>query len=501
MNRKIGVVLSYVAMVFEVLSTLLLTPFIIRTLGQAEFGVYKLSSAITAYLLLLDLGVGNAIIRYIAKYRAECNRQKEQQFFGIATIFYGAIGLVALGIGLVLIKVFPRFFAMGLSGEEIILGQKLLFVTMLNCSFTLATACSINILIAYEKFSISKGISIIQVVLRMIFTYLALKMGFGSLGIVTVQLLLTVVFRLLMMGYVFGKLHLYPVFKNIDTGFVKEIVAYSALILLQMIATQLNSSVDQILLGRLVSSSAVIIGIYGIGTQVVQYYQSIGSAFTGVLMPGIVRMVEGHASASVITDEMVRIGRIVFMVLGLIWVCFLVCGRNFICLWAGYNNESAYYVVILLMFAYMFILAESVGSQVLWAMNEHKEQAYLKFAIVLLNIVLTVFLIQWNPLIGATIGTFISLFLGDVGVMNLIFYKKLHINLGYYYKNLLKGIAPCMLVTAVVGYMVSSMAWNSWAGFVGKVVIMIFVYGIGMILFGMNEYEKNLMRSVMKVKR
>lgn len=71
MNRKAGVILSYIYMIFEVLSTLLLTPFIIRTLGQAEYGVYKLSAAVVAYLMLLDLGLGNAIIRYIAKYCVE----------------------------------------------------------------------------------------------------------------------------------------------------------------------------------------------------------------------------------------------------------------------------------------------------------------------------------------------------------------------------------------------------------------------------------------------
>ena len=62
MSRKIGVILSYILMIFEVLSTLLLTPIIIRTLGQAEYGVYKLVDSVNAYLLLLDLGVGNAII-------------------------------------------------------------------------------------------------------------------------------------------------------------------------------------------------------------------------------------------------------------------------------------------------------------------------------------------------------------------------------------------------------------------------------------------------------
>ena len=75
-------------------------------------------------------------------------------------------------------------------------------------------------------------------------------------------------------------------------------------------------------------------------------------------------------------------------------------------------------------------------------MNQHKEQAILKGIIVLLNILLTVVLIKWQPLIGATIGTFISLVLGDVVVMNVIFRKKLKMNLGYYYKGLTKGIMP-----------------------------------------------------------
>ena len=65
MNRKTGVVLSYVLLVVEIFSTLLFTPFLIRTLGQAEYGIYQLVLSITAYLALLDLGVGNSVIRYI----------------------------------------------------------------------------------------------------------------------------------------------------------------------------------------------------------------------------------------------------------------------------------------------------------------------------------------------------------------------------------------------------------------------------------------------------
>lgn len=499
MNRKIGVILSYVMMIFEVLSTLLLTPFIIRTLGQAEYGVYKLSASVVAYLLLLDLGVGNAITRYIAKFRASGEKEQSQKFLGVATIYYTVIALVALIAGVVLIAVFPKAFAKGLTASEIKLGQELLFITMINAAVTLGTAAYNNVIIAYERFTVSKGVPIIQIIVRMVLTVVMLKGGFGSVGIVMVNLLMTVVCRGFFIIYVLFRLKLRPKFKGIDISFVKEIILYSSMILIQMIATQLNATVDQILIGSLVASSAAILAVYSVGTQVTQYFQSMGTAFTGVLMPGIVKMVESGVDSKTLTDEMIRIGRIILIVLGLIWGGFLACGQQFITLWAGADNSNAYFVAVILMTAYMFILTESIGTQILWAMNQHKEQAILKGIIVLLNILLTVVLIKWQPLIGATIGTFISLVLGDVVVMNVIFRKKLKMNLGYYYKGLTKGILPCIAVATAVGFVARHFLKNGgWISLLLEVAIICLVYAVCILMFGMNTYEKNMVLSVLR---
>lgn len=499
MNRKIGVILSYVMMIFEVLSTLLLTPFIIRTLGQAEYGVYKLSASVVAYLLLLDLGVGNAITRYIAKFRASGEKEQSQKFLGVATIYYTVIALVALIAGVVLIAVFPKAFAKGLTASEIKLGQELLFITMINAAVTLGTAAYNNVIIAYERFTVSKGVPIIQIIVRMALTVVMLKGGFGSVGIVMVNLLMTVVCRGFFIIYVLFRLKLRPKFKGIDISFVKEIILYSSMILIQMIATQLNATVDQILIGSLVASSAAILAVYSVGTQVTQYFQSMGTAFTGVLMPGIVKMVESGVDSKTLTDEMIRIGRIILIVLGLIWGGFLACGQQFITLWVGADNSNAYFVAVILMTAYMFILTESIGTQILWAMNQHKEQAILKGIIVLLNILLTVVLIKWQPLIGATIGTFISLVLGDVVVMNVIFRKKLKMNLGYYYKGLTKGILPCIAVATAVGFVARHFLKNGgWISLLLEVAIICLVYAVCILMFGMNTYEKNMVLSVLR---
>lgn len=500
MNRRIGVLLSYVLMIFEVLSTLLLTPFIIRTLGQAEYGVYKLTFAINGYILLLDLGIGNATIRYISKYRANKDKENEGKFFGVVTIYYSIIAILTFIIGLIITYGFPYIFAKGLTSTEIELGQKLVFFTMITSAITLGTSASNNILIAYEKFGVSKCSQIVILIMRFIMSFLALKLGLGSLALVIINLILTIICRLFFVIYTLVYLKLRPIFKNINKKYIKEIIGYSSMILLQMVATQLNSSIDQILIGALVTSSASILAIYSVGSQINQYFQSIGSAFNGVLMPGVVKMVESQANEKKLTDEMIRIGRIVFMVLAPILGIFLVEGQTFVILWAGRVNESAYLIAVILMSAYILYLTEAVGTQLLWAKNDQKEFTALKFIIVLLNIFFTATLIKWNAILGATIGTFISIFLGDIVVTNVIFYKKLKINLIKYYKELSSGILPSIIIVIIVGIVLNNFNSVTWTGFIIKSSILLIIYLIQMLLFGFNKYEKDLLYSILKIR-
>ena len=484
--------LSYVLMVFETLSTLLLTPFIIRTLGDAEYGVYKLSASISAYLLLLDLGIGNSVVRFVAQYRATGNESQCRKFLGITTLYYAGIAAICLLTGVTLVCVFPKVFAKGLTPGEIRLGQILLAITSINAAITLSTAGFKNTVIAYEHFGVSRGISIISVIVRMVLVVIALQLNLGSVALVTINTLITAASSIFFTGYVIKTLKLKPQFALGDMRLIKEVVIYSSFILLQMIATQINACVDTVLLGMFINSASATIAVYSVGQQVTQYFQSIGSSVTSVLMPGVVRMVENGATPTEMCKEMVRIGRMTFMVLGLIFSGFLVCGKHFIILWVGNSKIEAYGVALLLMSVYTFVLAESIGTQILWAKNEHKEQSILKLAVVLLNIVLTIALIKINPIYGAAVGTALSLFFGDVVVMNCIFVKKIKINLFRYYTGLFKGIVPCLAVATLSGYLFSLLRIDGWLGLMANIAFMVGIYVLCMMYFGMNQYERSL---------
>ena len=99
---KTGALLSYISIILNNIIGLLYTPFMLRMMGQSEYGLYSLVASVVAYLTILDFGFGNAIIRYTAKFRAE-NRLKEQyEMFGMFLFLYSAIGIFTLLIGLCL---------------------------------------------------------------------------------------------------------------------------------------------------------------------------------------------------------------------------------------------------------------------------------------------------------------------------------------------------------------------------------------------------------------
>lgn len=496
MSRKKGVAFSYILLVVEMFSSLLFTPFLIRSLGQSEYGLFSLVGSVTAYLMLLDLGVGNAIVRYMAKYRVLDDKRQQQNFLAVTTIFYILIGIVVIIVGLFLRNMLPTFFKNGLTIQELSKAQIMFSITMINAAITLILSPYNKTIVAFERFVTSKVIIIVRTILRVIISVIALKSGGDAVSIVKINLIMTILFGVISILFVIFKLKIVPKLDNVDIGFISEIVGYSAFIFIQMIATQINVMVDKVMLGAMASSA--IVGIYSIGSQIPNYFESIAGSINGVLMPGVVRLVENKASPRELLGEMVRIGRLIFMILGLIWIVFFVFGQSFINLWVGEANAKGYLVAVIIMSPMVLSLTQAVGTQILWAKAKHKIQAYLKIVVSILNIGLTIILIKWNPLIGAAIGTSIALIIGDIIVMNIVFTKDIHISMKEYYSSLFRGILPSLLLTLIFGLVIKTISLQGWIGLIINGSLMCVVYLTLMFMYGMNEDEKTLIKSIIK---
>ena len=132
------------------------------------------------------------------------------------------------------------------------------------------------------------------------------------------------------------------------------------------------------------------------------------------------------------------------------------------------------------------------------AKNYHKELAIIKFVVVIVNVPLTAALIKWNPILGAAIGTFISLVAGDVVALNITLKRKIGISIWGYYKSLLHGMVPTVLATILFDFAFSRIGLRGWGGFVCNVAAHCLVYCSLCWLWTMNASEKNMLLGILK---
>ena len=103
-RNALGLYAVYAA---AIVSGLIVTPIVVRTLGQQAFGVWTFIGGITIYLSVLDFGVGPAVVRFGAEARGRGATDDLNAIASSGLAMYAAIGLVTLPIGLVLAWLVP----------------------------------------------------------------------------------------------------------------------------------------------------------------------------------------------------------------------------------------------------------------------------------------------------------------------------------------------------------------------------------------------------------
>lgn len=111
------------------------------------------------------------------------------------------------------------------------------------------------------------------------------------------------------------------------------------------------------------------VAVYAISMQFMMMYMNFSTAVSSVMLPKVTMMVARHAPVSELTELMIRIGRLQYLLVGYIFVMFALVGRDFIRLWAGEGYAEAYPIVLLLMAALLIPLVQNVGISILMAMN------------------------------------------------------------------------------------------------------------------------------------
>lgn len=241
----------------------------LRCIGQNEYGMYTLAYSVVGCLSVLDFGFANSIVMYTAKFRARCEKVKEQSLHGMFFMIYLFISGIVLLFGLLFTFHIPVFFSRTMTPEQIAREKIMFLLATFNLSVNFVFGIFGSIIVAYQKFVFSGLLAFFRSVLNPLLMIPLLLSGHKAVSIIAVNTILNILSFLLNAVFCFRVLHTRFRFQRFDTGLLKEILFNSFFIFLGFVVDKLYWSTDQFILGALCGTVAV--SVFMVGSQFNSY--------------------------------------------------------------------------------------------------------------------------------------------------------------------------------------------------------------------------------------
>lgn len=491
MNQiKAGAILNYVIIALNALVGILYTPFMLRMLGQNEYGLYSLVASIISYLTILDFGFGPAVVRYTAKYRAEGKVREQYSLFGLFFTIYSILGIVALGVGIVLYGNIDWLFDRTMTPEDLRQARVMILLLLVNLAITFPMSIFGSIISAYEHFIFQKSVSILKILLSTAVLVGILYMGYRAVALVVVQTIFNILVLSANFIYCRRKLHVKLRFDSFKWSFIRQLINFSVWVFLGEMMFKFYYSTGQFVLGA--TSGTIQVAVYALGITLMQMYIMFSSGISNVLLPRITSMVAQNKSHKDISDLFIRAGRLQYVILALVLVGFIVLGKQFILLWAGESYDEVYYIALVLFVSTLVPLIQNTAISILQARNQQKYRSLMLVIVGALSLILQVVLSKYYGAIGCAVAVGLANIVGQGFILNWYYHKKQGLDIIKFWKEIGKMSLAPVAVALVAVYVFRHVQVDTWKEFgCGAAALLVF-YSAVIWRFGMNAGERKL---------
>ena len=490
---KGGAALSYVTIFLTNIIGLLLTPFIIRSLGSAEYGLYTMIGALIGYMSVLDFGLNNTVVRFVAKYKAEKDKQGEENFLAHSFIMYTCISLLVVIVGSILYLNLENLYGQTLTLNQIGKAKIMMLILIFNLAISLPGGAFSGICFGYEEFILPKTVNIIRYIIRSILVVVVLLYGGDSIGLVILDTVLNLIIIGTNIFIVFNILGVRIKMHTYDKKLFSNILGFSLWLFVFAIVHQLRWQFGQLIIGAFYTTS--IVAVYAVGITLGNYYGAFSSAISSVFLPRAIQMTIGNIPKKQLTDTFIKISRIILLVLLYILGAFIIVGQDFVFYWVGEEYKMAYYYAIIIMVGLTPILSQGFANNILEAKNLLAFRGRLLLGLTIIGTIIGILVVQKFGVLEMVIVT-VFFMLVERLIMIPYYIKKAKLDMSRYYKEvfpLLLSVAVSIIISLVKNYFFPD---RNFYVFFGSIICYSLLY-IGISILVITNYEKELFKSLL----
>ena len=494
-NERINqsIVISYVSIVFSIITGLLYTPWLIQSLGSSDYAIYSIAISLMSYFIL-DFGIGASVTRFIARYRAEENEKKVNQLLGIALKIYLIIDFIAITILFIIYFLLNRIYV-GLSAGELDKLKVVYIITAIMITCSIPVMPINGVFIAFGRVYEVKRFDLVQKALTVGITCLAIILGKGLYAVVLINAVSTIFINVIKLVSIHKEEAVYPELRAYDKDISKELLTFSGWVAIAMIADKFFFSFEPTLLG--IFSNSHEISVFAVASAIEGYVLTFADGLNGIFLPRVTNMVVEKKGREEFTELMIRVGRVQFIIVSVFIIGIITQGRDFITLWFGREYEKSYYAAVIVLIPCFIHLTESIATELVFATNNVRYRALSYTTSSIVNIVVTALLAPKFGALGAAIGISLGFCIGHELILNLVYARKLKLNLKRFFMSChLRGL-PSLAIMVLMGFGITSLMPVITKG---QIVVRILLCGLSFLIVlyftFFNEFEKGKIKNV-----
>ena len=377
-------------------------PFVVRSLGNSEYGVWMLMVAIAGYLSLLDLGVRAAVTRYLARFAAEGDHASASRMASASFQIFAATGVVGIAASVVLaLFVLDRF---GVPEHDLSTARIVLILVGVNVAVSLVSGVYAGAVAALQRFDLLNLAEVVTALVRTGATVVALLAGQGVLAMAAIQLA-TSVWRGVWLAYLGRQIYssLRIDIRHVDSGSLKLIFSFSALTFLIHVSGRLIYYTDALVIAAFLPIG--VLTFFSIAGSLVEYSRMIISSVSFTTSP-MASSLDGAGQHDRVRLLLLTSAKYSMMILLPIALTFLVRGRSFIGLWMGpsYAEMSGRVLAILSLPLLLYGSTHAMGG-IMMGVGKHKPMVPAMILEAGANLALSVALLPRLGIVGVAWGT------------------------------------------------------------------------------------------------
>lgn len=497
-SLKKAMIIGYATVALNAISSIILTRLYVKYLGLETYGIYQMINAVTQYILLFDFGITATVMRFRIAALESGDKKQDENLLAHCGIILIALTIIVVIVGGILIINIGNIYTY-FTPSDIALSQKMMFFIITQIVMTLVQHYFLGIAMSEERYTVVKALELFRVAAKLILIAVLMIAISDVMSIVYVDFGITLVGLLYIAVYDRTTIRFKIKFHYFDGKLIRTVFYLMLALMLQSFATYINNAAGKIIIGILLDKSAV--AIYAFAITINSFFAAIPNSMNSVYVPKATQMVLRKASGEELTDLVIGPGRIQFMFCGAIVTGFILFGRYFIHLWAGTEADEAYICAVLILVPHLFPLIQNVCLSILTAKNKRLFRSLVVAGTSILNIIITVILVPKVGIVGAAIGTAISVFVGNIIITNIYYNKYIGLNVMRMYRQIFSRTLLCIIIASGISSLTLLIRCGELMHLIIGITTYIVVYAILLLAYGVNDNEKQYFFEILHLKK